>query len=199
MANSKSERFPYKNLGLLLRSLREKEKESVPDVSGAVEIESELLLDIEEGLKPPSEDILLLLISHFGLKNDEAMKLWRMAGYDNITETTKSNNFDNLNHQPAVFLLPIDSRIVYTDLIQVTVNNFGIVINFQQYNPQQNNQPLTVARVGMSREHAETVVSILNQVLNSKSKKPQKLIKRSNSKSKNQKNKNIYPGAKEQS
>lgn len=196
MADDISKQFPYKALGLQLRTLREKERETILDVSGAVEIESELLAAFEEGLKLPSEDILLLLISHFGLKNEDAMKLWRLAGYDNLVENTKSNNFDNLNHQPAVFLLPIDSRIVYTDLIQVSVNNFGIVINFQQGNPQQNTQPLTVARVGMSLEHAETVIATLKQVISNKAVE-QKLIKQSKSKSKKQKDKNISPGSSE--
>jgi len=195
MADNKSKQFPYKSLGLQLRSLREKEQESIPDVSGAVEIESELLVSIEEGSKLPSEDILLLLISHFGLKNEEAMRLWRLAGYDNLDESTKTSSYENLNHQSAVFLLPIDSRIVYTDMVQVTVNNFGIVINFQQNNTQQTNTPLTVARVGMSREHAETVVSILKEVLDN-SKDTKKIV--NHPKNKQQRNKNISPGSIEQ-
>ena len=174
MAEGKSKQYPYRTLGFKLRSLREKEKETVPDVSGAVEIDEELLVEIEEGAKLPSEDILLLLISHFGLQNEDAMKLWRLAGYDNLVEPTHSAGTDNLSHQSAVFLLPIDSRVVYTDLIQATVNNYGIVINFQQSSSQKGTQPLTVSRVGMSREHAENVISILQKILNDKESKPKK-------------------------
>jgi hypothetical protein len=189
MAEGKSKQYPYRTLGFKLRSLREKENETIPDVSGAVEIDSELLVEIEQGLKLPSEDILLLLISHFGLLNEDAMKLWRLAGYDNLSDNTSLANSENLSHQSAVFLLPIDSRVVYTDLVQVNVNNYGIVINFQQTNTQSNSQPLTVARVGMSREHAENVISILQQVLTDKPKKSRKLIDQRKNKKQGDKNK----------
>jgi hypothetical protein len=189
MAEGKSKHYPYRALGFKLRSLREKATESILDVSGAVEIEAELLVDIEEGYKLPSEDILLLLISHFGLQNEDAMKLWRLAGYDNLTDTAQPGSFDNLNHQSAVFLLPIDSRVVYTDIIQATLNNYGIVINFQQNNTQPNSQPLTVARVGMSREHAESVISILQQVLADQSPKQRKSTDQSKNKKQGDKNK----------
>lgn len=189
MAEGKSKQYPYKTLGFKLRSLREKEKETVPDVSGAVEIDAELLIEFEEGIKLPSEDILLLLISHFGLQNEDAMKLWRLAGYDDLSEPTQPGGLDNLSHQSAVFLLPIDSRIVYTDLVQATVNNFGIVINFQQSNAQQKSQSLTVARVGMSREHAQNVVSILQKILDDKVPKQKKTINKTKDKKLGDKNK----------
>jgi hypothetical protein len=117
------------------------------------------------------------------------MKLWRLAGYDNLSDNTSLANSENLSHQSAVFLLPIDSRVVYTDLVQVNVNNYGIVINFQQTNTQSNSQPLTVARVGMSREHAENVISILQQVLTDKPKKSRKLIDQRKNKKQGDKNK----------
>jgi len=193
MAEGKSKQYPYRTLGFQLRSLREKEKESVPDVSGAVEIDSELLEEIEEGVKLPSEDILLLLISHFGLQNEEAMKLWRLAGYDNLTEPNQSPLLENLGHQSAVFLLPIDSRIIYTDLVQANVNNFGIVLNFQQNNNQQNTQPLIVAKVGMSKEHAANLITILQKIINEKPPKAKKII--SKSKNKKQEDKNKWSGS----
>jgi DNA-binding XRE family transcriptional regulator len=165
MSKSDSKQYPFRTLGFKLRSLREKEKETIPDVSGAVEIDAELLVEIETGSKLPSEDILLLLISHFGLQNEDAMKLWRLAGYDDLTDQKSSISSESLNQQSAVFLLPIDSRVVYTDQVQVSLNNFGIVVNFQQNSSQTSSHPLTVARVGMSREHAESMISILQQVL----------------------------------
>jgi hypothetical protein len=44
------------------------------------------------------------------------------------------------------------------------VNNYGVVINFMQAGGSDN-QPVAVARVGMSREHAESVVQVLQQTL----------------------------------
>ena len=178
MTEKKSKQHPYRSLGFQLRSLREKENESIPDVSDAVEIDTELLIEIEDGLKLPSEDILLLLISHFNLKNEEAIKLWRLAGYDNLTEMNGVNNPENFGNQAAVFILPIDSRIVYTDQAQINASSFGIVINFQQNNSQQVNQPLTVSKLGMSYENAENLINLL-----------QKVIKEGNADSKNTRNK----------
>lgn len=183
MTDGRSKQFPYIKLGIKLKTLREKEHESIPDVSGAVEIESEHLVEIEEGSKLPSEDILLLLISHFSLQNEEAMTLWKLAGYDNLNDNQPVSS-DNLGHQPAVFILPIDARVVYTDMVQISVNNFGLVVNFQQSNHQKNSQPLTVSRVGMSKEHAENVVSILQRALKDKPLQS----KKSNSKPENKKN-----------
>jgi len=188
MAERKSKQFPFRTLGFQLRSLREKLNESIPDVSGAVEIEPEVLLGIEEGTKLPSEDILLLLISHFNLQNEEAMNLWRLAGYDKLDETSTVSKQDNLTQQQsAVFILPIDSRVVYTDMVQVTVNNFGIVVNFQQANSQANSQSLTVARVGMSKEHAKNLISILQKVVSDETPKSAKSESKTNQKPENNK------------
>jgi predicted transcriptional regulator len=194
MANGQSKQHPYRTLGFHLKSLREKENESIPDVSGAVEIESELLVEYEDGLKLPSEDILLLLISHFNLKNEEAMKLWRMAGYDNLTDNGNNSSQELYGQQPAVFILPIDARVVYTDMVQTNINDFGIVLNFQQTNNQQN-QPLTVSKVGMSREHAENLAKMLNEVLKNKEVKKIKRNKQAENKNNNQKDKNQWLGS----
>ncbi len=192
MAEGKSKQFPYRTLGFQLQSLREKEKEGIPDVSGAVEIEPELLVEIESGLKLPSEDILLLLISHFGLKNDEAMKLWKLAGYNNLSDIDEPDQQDTFHAQAAMFVLPIDSRVVYTDSVQATVNDFGIVVNFQQAS-HQSTQPLVVSRVGMSREHAENVVEVLQRVLAdlAKSKPKQKLNRKADDTNKKSKSKEL--------
>lgn len=174
MAERKSKQYPYRPLGFKLRSLREKNQESIADVSGAVEIDTDLLVSIETGLKLPDEDILLLLISHFGLANEEALKLWRLAGYDNLVDTTIPAPANNLSQQGAIFLLPIDSRVVYTDKVEFSENEYGIVLNFQQANSQQKEQDLTVARVGMSREHARKIIESLEKMLKTQksNKKP---------------------------
>jgi transcriptional regulator with XRE-family HTH domain len=49
---------PYGLLGKKLRQLRESHRESVAEVSGAVEIEENFLTNIEAGKDRPSEDIL---------------------------------------------------------------------------------------------------------------------------------------------
>ena len=79
-----AKQFPFKSLGTSLKQTREKLQESLIEVSGAVEIEVDALSAIERGQDRPSEDILLLLISHFGIKDDHATKLWDLANYSSL-------------------------------------------------------------------------------------------------------------------
>ncbi len=154
---SEDNKFPYKFLGKRLKSVREKSRQSLMEVSGAVEIDTDKLSSIEMGIERPSEDILLLLISHFAIKEEEANSLWELAAY----EKHHSHNDDNI---PSVVVMQNDARIVYTDLLHVTANKYGIVINFMQESGPAG-QPLIVSRLGMSKDHAHSVVEVLNKIL----------------------------------
>jgi transcriptional regulator with XRE-family HTH domain len=71
--NNERQELPFKNLGQRLKVIRQKLHESVAEVSGAVEIEEQHLQRIEQGEERPTEDILLLLINHFGMQDDDAI------------------------------------------------------------------------------------------------------------------------------
>ncbi len=155
----------FSKLGSRLRTTREDHSESLAEASDAVEIEVEALERIERGEQRPSEEILLLLISHFGISDDEAARLWELAGYEDSREDKAESSFDMQDQMKQVaFVLPMDIRVVYTDMVHVSVNNYGVVMNFIQ-NAGPGNQPLAVARVGMSREHAQSVLQVLQQTL----------------------------------
>lgn len=165
MEQPESKHEPYQPLGDKLRGMREDAKESLADVSGAVEIDVQQLTSIEHGSERPSEDILLLLISHFNIKEDEALQLWEMAGYEQLSNKAHSLMNDDGGHpQPAVMVLPIDARIVYSDMVHVMVNNYGVIMNFMQ-GAGPNNQNLAIARIGMSKEHAKSVLEVLQKTL----------------------------------
>jgi hypothetical protein len=51
------------------------------------------------------------------------------------------------------------------------VNNYGVVMNFMQ-GGGPNMQPLAVARVGMSKEHAKSVLDVLKQTLSQSEQGP---------------------------
>lgn len=156
MGKDKSE-GPYTSLGRQLRALRAKANESLAETSGAVEIEVQELAKIELGGTRPSEEVLLLLISHFEAGDEEAVKLWEMAGYDSEDKTS--------NHPVSASTAPGGSQpIMFTDIVDVIVNNYGVVMNFMQSSGQKNG-PSIVARVGMSREHAKSVMQILKTTL----------------------------------
>jgi hypothetical protein len=156
---------PFKPLGSHLKRLREKRQQSLAEVSGAVEIDPETLSAIELGAERPGEDILLLLISHFATKEDVATKLWELAGYshDELPVKNVVNDFYGQAHN-GVMVLPTDTKIVYTDMVHVMVNNYGVVMNFMQ-SGGPTNQPLAVARVGMSKEHAKSILEVLQKTM----------------------------------
>lgn len=156
---------PFKTLGTQLKQLREQVKESLAEVSGAVEIDTEELEKIEDGSRRPSEEILLLLISHFGMQGSEALRLWEMAGYSDMPSErfTVPQEETAANNKPVVMLMAMDMRTVYSDGIDVTANQSGVMMNFSQTVDQSQKAP--VAKVGMSYEQAEQVLHTLQQAL----------------------------------
>lgn len=173
---------PFRELGQKLKSIRERLHESLLDVSGAVEVDIAMLEEIEGGVKRPSEDMLLLLINYFSVKEEEAGSLWRMAGYDKPKDSDKEPSPNSeLQNKPYMMIMPMDARVIYTDLVNVAVNNYGVVMNFMQNSGT--NQPLAVARIGMSHEHAQSVLKVLQQTLDQHSKQNRtKLLSEDNNK-----------------
>lgn len=157
---------PYRSFGEVLKRLRAKALKTPAEVSGAVEIDEDRLSLYESGEQRPTEDILLLLIQHFALKEEQADELWKLAGYSGQPDEEKffMNDDQGNPQQITVGITAQDARIVYTDMIQVMVNNFGVIVNFMQ-GAGPSNQPLAVSRVGMSKEHAKSVIQVLQRTL----------------------------------
>jgi transcriptional regulator with XRE-family HTH domain len=153
--------LPFKPLGERLKIIRQKLHESIAEVSGAVEIDEQKLQQIEQGHERPSEDILLLLINHFGVQDDDAANLWRLAGYDQPQDN--NDTADIQNGRTMVMIMAVDPRIIYSDGVQVTANASGVVMNFMQ--GVGTSHAMTTSRVGMSREQAMGLISTLQQAL----------------------------------
>lgn len=157
--------------GQELRILRRRFRESLAEVSGAVEIDVTTLGEIEAGNKLPSEDVVMLLISHFSLREEEALKLWRLAGFDS------SLNGAGVSQQDIISNAVNDNKVLYTDMVQVSANNYGVILNFLQ-GIGSDGKPSAVARIGMSREHAKSIVEVLNRTLDLADKSPKQIPKR---------------------
>lgn len=155
---------PFTTLGSHLKYVREQSHQSLAEVSGAVEIDEERLARIEAGKERPAEDILLLLISHFGVQDREAVQLWELANYDSdIPEQIKSENDNITLSKQTVMVLAMDMRTMYSDGVEIMTNNAGVTLNFtQMVNPTQAN---SVARVGMSLAQAQEVLITLQKAL----------------------------------
>ncbi|HTH72332.1 MAG TPA: helix-turn-helix transcriptional regulator [Candidatus Pristimantibacillus sp.] len=163
---------PFKNLGEKLKTIRQKLHESVAEVSGAVEIDEQSLQRIEQGSERPSEDILLLLINHFGMQDDDAAILWQLAGYDepHDHDDRGSSQSDNQN-RTMVMIMAVDPRVIYSDGVQVTANANGVIFGFSQGIGTP--QAMTTAKIGMSREQAYAMLRVLQQTL--EASKPRQL------------------------
>lgn len=160
-----NEQAPYINLGQHLKFVREQSKESLLEVSGAVEIEADLLERIEAGVERPAEDILLLLISHFNVADREALQLWELADYDSeMPDQIRPESLEqHLQGKQIVMLVGMDARSLYSDGLDVIWNQAGVTLNFTQAGGPD--QTFPVARVGMSYDQAHRVLHTLEQAL----------------------------------
>jgi transcriptional regulator with XRE-family HTH domain len=158
---------PYQTLGKHLRYLREQQRESLAEVSGAVEIDERSLERIEDGHERPPEEILLLLISHFDMQDQEAVQLWELAGYDGTTpvQARAEEILQDVTSgaKPVVVLVGMDSRIMYTDSVHVDADDAGVVMSFGQLNSKKQQQH--ISKLGMSYDQAEEVLRQLQAAL----------------------------------
>lgn len=183
MSEKNNSNTPFFALGDLIRKLRSASMSTHEEVSGAIEIEVEHLKAIEQGTNRPSEEILLMLIAHLKASDEQAERLWQLAGYagDPDIDEFVSGNLEDSNEEMAENGLPpglkqlpgvismgisvADPRVVYTDLAKVEINDFGVIMNFHQLGGAPDAKPLAVAKVGMSREHAERIIKLLQTTL----------------------------------
>lgn len=164
---------PYKAIGQHLRRLREQANKSILEVSYAIEVDSKTLEAIELGYKLPDEDILTLLISHFGVTEAESSKLWELAGYKNDAQDTKKpSQFEEQLLKQVMVIMPFDNKASYADGAIIEANKNGLVIDFRLGNAQQ-----PIAKVGMSLETAKQLKQLLeNQISLANKPKPPMLL-----------------------
>jgi hypothetical protein len=156
-----AQQYPFYSLGSKLRSLRQRHQKTIAEVSGAVEIDVQDLQNFELGKVRPSEDILDLLLLHFETSSQDAAEVWRLAGYDR----QNNQDFQQLPGGMNIMIIPVDNRAVYSDMVQVSSNNFGLTLHFMQGAGGVKGQPVSVSKVGMSREHAQSMIELLQKAL----------------------------------
>jgi len=167
-ARMNESKAPFTTLGQHLKYVREQSRQSLAEVSGAVEIDEQTLRRIEAGQERPAEDVLLLLISHFGMPGQEAAQLWDLAEYD--SDLPEQINMEgDLGHGDlppggkVIMVMALDMRTIYSDGLDIHAAQTGLTLNFTQtVGP---NQLLPVARVGMSYEQAQRVLIDLQRTL----------------------------------
>lgn len=161
---NQSESKPFYDLGSKLKHWRQQQKESLAEAAGAVELAEDELLRIEEGIERPSEEILMLLIKHFAMLEDEAVRLWELAGYDKIEPEDEALDPQNNTTKSIVMTIALDPRVMYSDSVHISGNKHGLVFSFLQ--PGGGQLPaLPVSRVGMSRDQAKKMLELLKDTL----------------------------------
>lgn len=162
--SNKDKSDKYVALGARLKFLREQWRQSLTDVSGTLEIDEKMLRAFEAGKIAPPAETLDLLISHFLLTEDQAQDLRELA--EDLKEKSDSHiqpPLEDMLSKQLVMFLPIDSKVVYTDSMQATVNDNGVILQFMQQTG--NGQSVPISKVGMSRQHAEKVIEVLQNTL----------------------------------
>lgn len=158
---------PYQKFGKVLHTLRRKYHSTKVELCGALEIDEDYLVCLESGKEQPSEDLVELLISYFSLSDKLADNLWLLAGYP-------LERLEDVTLQIAN--LPMSEiKISYTDMVHISVNNFGVVLNFMQ-TMSPGSHPMVVSRLGMSKEHAKSVADLINRTLDASSKQRSKRV-----------------------
>lgn len=160
MQEPKNEAAPYKSLGTHLKYVREQKRETLAEAAGAVEVDIETLERFEAGHECPAEDVLMLLIDHFDVKDQEAVQLWESAGYSRTDDHRPRNPLEQIDKSATVMVLALDMRTQYTDGIEVTAGPSGVTMQFTQGSVAQ-----PVAKVGMSYQQAQVVLQTLQTAL----------------------------------
>ncbi len=167
---------PYSAFGARIKFLREQWQQSVDEVSGTLEIDQSALHSIESGKQLPSAEMLDMLISHFLLTEDQADDLRELAEGSQDTADVVSSVLEDIINKQVVMYMPVDNRVVYSDSMQANVNDHGVILQFLQQAPGMQ-QPAVVSRIGMSREHAQSMINVLTQTLKAhEENKPQKRL-----------------------
>lgn len=153
----------YVALGARLKFLREQWQQSVADLSNTLEIDEKMLRAFEAGKIAPPADVLDMLIGHFLLTEDQAQDLRDLVEDEREAEGNLAGAMEDMLAKQFIMFMPVDTRVVYTDSMQATITDSGVVMQFMQQ--AGNGQPVPVSRVGMSREHAEKVIDVLQNTL----------------------------------
>lgn len=163
MAESNNQ--PYKALGAKIKHLRQQWKQSLGEVSGSLEVDEKILKEIESGRTIPSSELLEMIISHFLLTEEQAEELHQLAVVHQANDSEAlMGGLEDMIMKQIVMYLPLDSKAVYTDRMNATVNKDGVILQFLQ-NGGPGKQAIPVSQVGMSREHAERVIEVLTKTL----------------------------------
>jgi|SRR3989344_811078 len=166
-----------RELGKKIKSYRLLQKESITSASKTMGINRTYLSKLENGHIKPSLDVLNLLVKHYSLSQQESRLLSNLANHgggglmlENFERKEEPRMEEKIIPEPNLSQgvqvnVSDKTPVLYTDSVFVTSSQYGVVFDFAQ-NMASTKQQNIVARVGMSREHAEALLKVLHERLN---------------------------------
>lgn len=178
----------YLNLGQKIKHYRLRKSESITEASKALGIDRTHLSRIENGHDKPSKTLFWRIVDHFGISrsNVEVRDLANLMGYiplviveerkevkEPMIVDKKNQESGNTPIDQVEVTMPHDKPVLYTDSVFVTRTQYGMVFDFAQTAINSNKQTV-VSRIGMSKQHAEALLRVLETKLKEDLNKPNK-------------------------
>ena len=127
----------FQSFGVQLKKIRLEANKTLDDVSGAVELSSDKLRQIELGSVRPKQGLIFLLAGYFNLSFPKTQQLLQLAGYDgNSAGDSQAKSRALFGNIPTRKIKDIqhfffaisdlgEEKTVYTNETSVNVSNSG--------------------------------------------------------------------------
>ena len=166
----------FTSFGKQIKLYRENNQESLSQAGTVLGIDKTYLSKLENGHIQVSKGLLAKLVDHYSLSKTQAEDLFNNAGYGSedvsmISEGEGVKRMENKipsavksNENSAEVNVPVSIQVLYSDAIFVSLNRFGAVLDFAQRLGSTNKHNV-VSRIGMSYEHLEEFIKVLEEQL----------------------------------
>lgn len=162
--------------GKKLKNIRHQKGKNLLEVANAIGIDKTFLSKLENGIRRPSPSVLNSLLNYYKLDVSVFNEFYELSGFPSISSHNlgvahdfnaegkgvyKNMNQEVISNQKEPQInVPNNLPILYSDSVWVTASPFGLVFDYgQRVGPT--NQVNVVARVGLSKEHAEALLQVL--------------------------------------
>lgn len=171
--------------GNQIRILRKRKNMTGSHLARSLSMDRTYISKLENGSIQPNSKMINRLAEYFGLSKEDRNDLFTLAGLSsegNLPKEVSRQDFTNINGKEVERMdnksemskdgnnagiqinIPNNLQVFYTDSVFVTVNAFGVILDFAQTMPGVKQQSV-VARLGMSKDHAKAFLSVLGQQL----------------------------------
>lgn len=170
----------FSRVGKKIREFRMRNNDTLVELAKFLNMDVGNLSKVETGKRGLPPETLNKIADKYKLSPDDRTQLFVASGYSRGGEGVYKNMNQEENRQVKTqnFNVPNNLPVLFSDSIGLTSSKFGLVFDFgQRVGPTD--QVNIVARIGLSKEHAEALI----QVLAGKIKEMQLLTDKGNKKS----------------